>query len=721
MCDAPRQMAYTYFNPRFDGKCSPEAARWVVNLDTTNFIKALDCFTMAVRKSVRKGEGVINAAVRRSGVDGGTATAASLRYLTTMNAFAVAVSAAKGNLLRTGPYQNSAAVAEPASYALFIQCVWEANGMQGVRTITGNQGQAPEQSSATTTTQGSLGNKSVDRITNHQLESVETKKAYEAERLIIFCPYNAVHWWICRPTIFDTIHANNSEQVQAMLSGMVRAVERVMFEEAGLHQYEQTTPQREGATHQPREFTAHNHEGQQPRQRPAQNREGPMLATLHAATTRQLRPLTVMLLQAFVTVYNYERRTNANELIYLLDLPKDTNIDDIYRIHKETTEELVLGCNAKHSKRAQVRYRQGTRRRAIQNAWPAGVHKRTSLAAAFTAGEDPPEWLSGSAPFTAGEDPPEWLSGSAPFTAGEDPPERISGSARSITPDNTVTSISQLTPDPPLAGWDGGGALEGPWHWVDQKSPPKTASRLSPSPHKRKRHQPHRSPSRYPPRTPSSQSSDSNAVCLTPSPGRSDRYRHAPATPPRTQSSQSSDVTSLTQTHTPSPQSSNTTPARQIPKGEQMALLAVVDLDEIGKLLDILPRIHKDTAALKKIHNEKGYSWMVSYFFGNDSTFGRLYSGASGIQSMAKRIRAILTHRLLYDLDIVNCFPTVLSQIFRYNKIPCDALDAYVRDRDSILKQLTKNSTMTRDKAKNLFLRMTHGGNIYTAIQDAHR
>jgi hypothetical protein len=117
---------------------------------------------------------------------------------------------------------------------------------------------------------------------------------------------------------------------------------------------------------------------------------------------------------------------------------------------------------------------------------------------------------------------------------------------------------------------------------------------------------------------------------------------------------------------------------------------------------------------------------------------GRLYPkrGASSVQGLKRDVRKALTHDNYTDIDIVNCHPVLLSQLFKKHNIECPYLDEYIENREEhleaimplisdivdelpdsyekhrIIKELhgRKSSSLRRDEAKTQFLRVMYGG-----------
>jgi len=93
---------------------------------------------------------------------------------------------------------------------------------------------------------------------------------------------------------------------------------------------------------------------------------------------------------------------------------------------------------------------------------------------------------------------------------------------------------------------------------------------------------------------------------------------------------------------------------------------------------------------------------------------GRQYSvGALSMQSFSRWIRGTVTDEIYYDIDIVNCHPTLLSQYCHKKDIKCPLLDYYVEHRDECLQELvTKYPKINKDDAKRMYITVMYGGSV---------
>jgi hypothetical protein len=84
--------------------------------------------------------------------------------------------------------------------------------------------------------------------------------------------------------------------------------------------------------------------------------------------------------------------------------------------------------------------------------------------------------------------------------------------------------------------------------------------------------------------------------------------------------------------------------------------------------------------------------------------FGRRFAG-SGYQRLSGYLKRYLSHSLLRDLDIVNCFLVILESICIRVGVDCQILTVYNSEREQILKGCIElNSTLDRKTVKNWFI-----------------
>ena len=79
---------------------------------------------------------------------------------------------------------------------------------------------------------------------------------------------------------------------------------------------------------------------------------------------------------------------------------------------------------------------------------------------------------------------------------------------------------------------------------------------------------------------------------------------------------------------------------------------------------------------------------------------------------MKRAARACLAGEHHWDVDMVNCQPALLEQKLRKYDIACPLLTKYVTERDACLREVSDACGVTRDEAKQLFLRLTYFGGL---------
>lgn len=129
------------------------------------------------------------------------------------------------------------------------------------------------------------------------------------------------------------------------------------------------------------------------------------------------------------------------------------------------------------------------------------------------------------------------------------------------------------------------------------------------------------------------------------------------------------------------------------------------DLTEVQKLLQELPPSHQDYALLNHVlkHSKDGFL-QVEYNHGKWVNFGRVYAHR-GLQRCTSEVRVRCAQRFARELDVRNCHPTILQNIFERHNLKCDALAHYNTNRDEILNQIAAEHPQWNQKdVKRLFL-----------------
>ena len=108
-----------------------------------------------------------------------------------------------------------------------------------------------------------------------------------------------------------------------------------------------------------------------------------------------------------------------------------------------------------------------------------------------------------------------------------------------------------------------------------------------------------------------------------------------------------------------------------------------------------------------KEHADNEGFLLVEYKYAQRSSFGRVYSGV-GFQSCTKETRSFCSARFYVEDDLVNAFPTIMSQVFKRSGLKTPFLDEYVTRREGLFKEICTPS-LTRLRVKSLFSRAYMG------------
>ncbi|CAC5382150.1 unnamed protein product [Mytilus coruscus] len=99
--------------------------------------------------------------------------------------------------------------------------------------------------------------------------------------------------------------------------------------------------------------------------------------------------------------------------------------------------------------------------------------------------------------------------------------------------------------------------------------------------------------------------------------------------------------------------------------------------------------------------------------------FGRYWTeGDMGIQNMSRKIRHTLCQNFMYDIDMKNAHPTLLSWYCHDNGINCTGLDAYIENREKYMADWMMHTGNTRDEVKAHLLAIINGRKVMLDPQD---
>ncbi len=157
---------------------------------------------------------------------------------------------------------------------------------------------------------------------------------------------------------------------------------------------------------------------------------------------------------------------------------------------------------------------------------------------------------------------------------------------------------------------------------------------------------------------------------------------------------------------------------------DTFTLIEKYDISNAQKLLhcDILDDEYK--GSLKK-YLKYGKSGAVEVNY-TQNEIGRLNirvkalkEGESSINQslMWRECKSALCKRNYVDLDMVNCHPVLLEQVFKDKGYECPVLTVYNKSRDKFFKKMEKKG-IDRDNCKILIMRIFYGGSIGSWCKD---
>ena len=99
--------------------------------------------------------------------------------------------------------------------------------------------------------------------------------------------------------------------------------------------------------------------------------------------------------------------------------------------------------------------------------------------------------------------------------------------------------------------------------------------------------------------------------------------------------------------------------------------------------------------------------------YGQRHGFGRYWTAEKlCIQNMSRKIRHTICKDSMFDIEMKNAQPTLLSWYCYKHGINCGALEDYIKSREPMLQDLMNNRCITRDKVKKLLLAIINGKQI---------
>ena len=106
---------------------------------------------------------------------------------------------------------------------------------------------------------------------------------------------------------------------------------------------------------------------------------------------------------------------------------------------------------------------------------------------------------------------------------------------------------------------------------------------------------------------------------------------------------------------------------------------------------------------------------LVEYKYGGDETSGRQYASSPSLQKIKREFRGALVDGIYYDFDMKNCHPSIVNYLCKKYKIKYyneeektqafGYLADYCNDREDRLQEFCDKDKISREEAKNLFLK----------------
>jgi len=112
-------------------------------------------------------------------------------------------------------------------------------------------------------------------------------------------------------------------------------------------------------------------------------------------------------------------------------------------------------------------------------------------------------------------------------------------------------------------------------------------------------------------------------------------------------------------------------------------------------------------------------NYIVNYQYvkGKDD-FGRLQSKNPSLQRLFNGFRGILSNGITRDLDMSNCHPNILLNLCKEHNIKCDYVKQYIYNREEGLKELMTEYEISRDEAKQTYLKCLNKEELTTMINN---
>jgi phage/plasmid-associated DNA primase len=160
--------------------------------------------------------------------------------------------------------------------------------------------------------------------------------------------------------------------------------------------------------------------------------------------------------------------------------------------------------------------------------------------------------------------------------------------------------------------------------------------------------------------------------------------------------------------------------AEHVPVGRVTALKK---LDKLGEVWDDSNYSQKYSSQFHANQQQQLQSYLGNYnsskkvfqvrYKRSKCGWGRAFvNKALGLTAFSKKMRNTLIKDLYYDFDLSNAQPVIIKNICETNNIPCNIINQYIEDRETILENIVKTYSVTRCCAKKLMLRLCFFGSV---------
>lgn len=154
---------------------------------------------------------------------------------------------------------------------------------------------------------------------------------------------------------------------------------------------------------------------------------------------------------------------------------------------------------------------------------------------------------------------------------------------------------------------------------------------------------------------------------------------------------------------------------------EVLSKITLLQFIEIAKInnnkVKTIENSKKDYEMLKRLCTEvlkikpNGNGYVSRHIKYTQVNGGRFFINDVGLQNMPRNIRAILSHRHLYDLDMANAQPSILLKVCEDNDIDSEQLKDYCKNREEYLELIMEKIKCARNVAKDLIISMLYDEN----------